>query len=82
MSKPDAVGCMIQWAVELSQFDIKYRPRMTIKAQPLVDFIAEFTLPNSDQESEYWMICTNGLSVIGLSIIVTSPKKDTLKYGV
>ena len=55
---------------------------MTIKAQPLVDFIAEFTLPNSDQESEYWMICTNGLSVTGLSIIVTSPKKDTLKYGV
>ena len=33
MSKPDAAGRMVQWAIELSQFDIKYRPRTTIKAQ-------------------------------------------------
>ena len=85
MSKPDAAGHMVQWAVELSQFDIKYRPRTTIKAQVLVDFIAEFTLLDLDQEAEYWTIYTNGLSVArlgGIGIIMTSPEKDVLKYGV
>ena len=53
MSKPDAAGCMVQWAVELSQFDIEYRPRTANKAQDLEDFIAEFTLPNPDWEAEY-----------------------------
>jgi hypothetical protein len=32
MNKPDAVGRLIQWVVELSEFDIEYRPRQTIKA--------------------------------------------------
>ena len=45
MNKPEVTGQMVQWAIELSQFDIEYRPRMTIKAQALADFIAEFTTP-------------------------------------
>nr|POF16974.1 retrovirus-related pol polyprotein from transposon 17.6 [Quercus suber] len=48
ISKPEAAGRMVQWAIELSQFDIEYHPRTTIKAQALADFIAEFTLPNED----------------------------------
>ena len=39
---------MVQWAIELSQFDIEYHPRTAIKAQTLVDFIAEFTLLKDD----------------------------------
>ena len=35
---------MVQWATKLSQFDIEYHPRTTVKAQALADFIAEFTL--------------------------------------
>uniref|UniRef100_A0A2N9FT66 Uncharacterized protein n=1 Tax=Fagus sylvatica TaxID=28930 RepID=A0A2N9FT66_FAGSY len=31
------------WSIELSEFDIDYRPRTAIKAQALADFIAEFT---------------------------------------
>ena len=40
MSKPDAIGRMVQWVVKLSQFDIEYRPRVATKDQALVDFIA------------------------------------------
>ena len=40
MNKPEAAGRMVQWAIELSQFDIKYRPRIAIKAQALANFIA------------------------------------------
>ena len=32
MSKLDAARRMVQWAVELSQFDIEYKPRVAIKA--------------------------------------------------
>ena len=48
MNKPEAAGRMVQWAIELSQFDIEYHPRTAIKAQALVDFIAEFTLLDED----------------------------------
>lgn len=48
MNKLEAVGRMVQWAIELSQFDIKYHPRTAIKAQALTDFIAEFTFPDED----------------------------------
>ena len=44
MSNPEAVGRMALYAVELSEFDIRYRPRTAIKGQVVVDFIAEFTL--------------------------------------
>ena len=50
-----------------------------------MDFIAEFTLLDLDWEAECWTICTDGSSVAGLGgigIIMTSPKKDVLKYGV
>ena len=85
MSKLDVAGHMIQWAIELSQFDIEYRPRTTIKAQAFADFIAKFTLPDIDQEVEYWTISTDGLSIVGLGgvdVIKTTPEKDILKYGV
>ena len=43
MNKLEAAGRLIQWVVELSEFDIRYKPRNVIKAQALADFIAEFT---------------------------------------
>ena len=51
MNKPEAAGRMVQWAIELSQFDIEYHPRTAIKAQALADFIVEFTLPDEENLS-------------------------------
>ena len=48
INKLEAAGRLIQWAVELSEFDIRYQPRNSIKAQALADFIAEFTLNYED----------------------------------
>jgi len=53
MGRPDATGRMVQWAVELSQFDIDYKLLTAIKAQALADFIAEFTMTNQDLEADY-----------------------------
>ena len=62
MNKPKAIGRMIQWAIELSHFDIEYHPKTAIKAQALADFIAEFTVPNEDgvlDKVERWTIQTD-----------------------
>ncbi|KAL2531505.1 Ribonuclease H [Abeliophyllum distichum] len=45
MQKTEASGRLLKWAIELSQFDIVYKPRAAIKGQALADFIAEFTNP-------------------------------------
>ena len=50
MNKLEAAGRLIQWAVELNEFDIKYLSRHAIKAQALADFIAEFTPSHNDSE--------------------------------
>ena len=44
--KPDLSGRMSRWAVELSEYGIQYKPRLSKKGQVLVDFIAE--LPHSE----------------------------------
>ena len=65
MNKLEAVGRLIQWAVKLSEFDIKYQLRNAIKAQALEDFIAEFTPSYDDldvMEDKKWIIHVDGLS--------------------
>ena len=43
MNNPETVGRLALWAIELSEFDIRYRPYTAIKGQIVADFIAEFT---------------------------------------
>ena len=45
MSSPEATGRLALWAIELSEFDVQYRPRTAIKGQIMANFIAEYTLP-------------------------------------
>ena len=88
MNKPEANGRMVQWAIELSQFNIEYHPRTAIKAQALVDFIAEFTLTdkeNPNHEAEWWIIQIDGLSAQRrgeVGVVIIAPDGEELKYGV
>ena len=43
LHKPETSGRLVKWAMELSEFDIRYEPRTAIKGQVLADFIMEFT---------------------------------------
>ncbi|XP_077246144.1 uncharacterized protein LOC143886030 [Tasmannia lanceolata] len=52
LHRPDISGRLVNWAVELSEFDIQYAPRPTIKAQVLADFVAECTIPQQFVNSE------------------------------
>ena len=64
MSNPNAVGRLALWAIELSEFDIQYRPRTAIKRQFIVDFIAEFTHDEDKgaEEPNQWSVHTGGSS--------------------
>ena len=84
MSNPDAAGRLALWAIELSEFDIQYRPRTAIKGQVIADFIAEFT-HDEDKGAEghsQWNVHTNGLSnrqARGAGVVLLSPEGDVVE---
>ena len=45
--KPETSGRLIKWAIELSEFDIRYKPRIAVKGQVLAYFIIQFTPLNT-----------------------------------
>ena len=64
LQKPDVAGRMVRWAVELSEFDIWYEPRGSIKGQVYADFVAELS-PRGDQEADpgsKWSLSVDGSS--------------------
>ena len=85
----EAAGRLIQWDVELSEFDMRYQPINAIKGQALADFIVEFTLSYDDlsgvENSKKWIVCVDGLSTQhagGIGVILQSPEGDKLKHKV
>ena len=89
MNKLEAAGRLIQWAVELSEFDIRYQPRHAIKAQALADSIAEFTPNYNDldemEDSKKWIVYVDGSSTQhagGIGVVLQSLEGDKLKHKV
>ena len=75
---------MALWAIELSEFDIRYRPRTAIKGQIVVDFIAEFTHDKDKGvgKSPLWSIYTDGSSnrLTGRAgIVLLLPEGDAIE---
>jgi hypothetical protein len=56
LNNMEATDKIAKWAIELSMYDIVYKPRTVIKAQALSDFVAEWTeiqTPPKEKELEY-----------------------------
>ena len=68
LQKSDASGCLLKWAIELSQFDIEFMPRPAIKRQALADFIAEFTTPEDKRPEEAPTVPTARIPKWGLYV--------------
>ena len=60
LQKTDLAGRILQWAIELSEFDLQYETRTAIKSQYLADFIAEFT--DAPEIPTEWNIYVDGSS--------------------
>ena len=88
MNKLEVVGRLIQWAIGLSEFDIRYQPRSAIKAQVLADFITKFSPNHGDleraDEAKTWVVYIDGSSTKyagGIGVILKSLEGDKLKYA-
>lgn len=46
LHKPEALGRLVKWAIELSEFDINYKLQAAIKAQTMAVFVVEFAEPH------------------------------------
>ena len=72
---------MEKWALQLNKFDVSFQPRMSIKSQALVDFVAELTHPlemsKVDKEKcEFEDLGVDGSSNqrgVGVGIVLKSP---------
>lgn len=52
LHKPELSRRLVIWAVELGEYDIRYKSRTTIKGQVLADFVTEFGFTNDCIEEE------------------------------
>nr|KYP70107.1 Retrovirus-related Pol polyprotein from transposon 17.6 [Cajanus cajan] len=60
-SKPEIAGRMMAWSIELSEFDVRFKPRGPIKSQHLADFVNELS-PPGHFEYNTWTMHVNGSS--------------------
>ncbi|XP_068498135.1 uncharacterized protein [Phaseolus vulgaris] len=78
LKKPDVVGRMVMWAVELSKFDIKYEPRGPIKGQIFADFVVELSSRTAQNAKDdfRWVLSVDGSSNqlgSGVGVILEGP---------
>ncbi|KAL0456221.1 UNVERIFIED_CONTAM: hypothetical protein Slati_0961300 [Sesamum latifolium] len=64
LGKPETSRRLIKWAIELSECDISYLPRTTIKAQALADVVFEMTGTTQEEvlEARPWLLHVDGSS--------------------
>ncbi|KAM2631437.1 hypothetical protein COP2_031623 [Malus domestica] len=70
----------MKWGLELGQYGLVFRPRTTIKAQALADFIAEFA-PSLD----FWHLYVDNASNykdLGAGMVFVTPDGSMLEHGI
>ncbi|GKG02800.1 hypothetical protein Tco_0310436, partial [Tanacetum coccineum] len=92
LSNPEVAGRMQKWSIQLGEFGIHYRPRVSVKGQVLADFIVkrpeEEGQDDSTKEEEpllaQWTLFTDGSSCIdgcGAGVILTDLKGAEFTYA-
>ncbi|XP_062176123.1 uncharacterized protein LOC133881194 [Alnus glutinosa] len=88
LQKPDLSGRLVNWAVELGQFDIEFHPRAAIKGQALADFFLEFcNTPEPEDPVQHppWIVHVDGsfqCQRSGVGVILESPQKQKFQYAI
>ena len=84
--KPDLSGRMARWAMELSQYGIRYKTRLSKKGQVLADFLAKLPQPNTRPNSEGWWTLyvdrASRQSGAGVGLQLTSPAGERIEQAV
>ncbi|KAL0456263.1 UNVERIFIED_CONTAM: hypothetical protein Slati_0965500 [Sesamum latifolium] len=87
LGKPEASGRLVKWAIELSESDISYLPRTTIKAQALTDFVSKITGTTQEEVSKErpWLLHVDGSSTTqgsGAGVVLTTPQGDDMEFAI
>ena len=90
LHKPKTSGRLIKLAIELSEFDIRYKPRIMIKGLILAYFIIEFTPVESTEATQLtpdlpiWRLSVDGAANAqgsSAGLILTSPYRIDVEYA-
>ena len=90
LHKPETSGRLMKWVIELSEFDIWYKPKTVIKGQILADFVMEFTSAEPAEKAQtetnpsIWKLSVDGASNAqgsGAGLILTSPEGIDIEYA-
>ena len=90
LHKPETSGRLMKCAIELSEFDIRYKPKTAIKGQVLADFVMEFTSTEPTENSQtstdlpIWRLSVDGATNAqgsGAGLILTSPEGIDVEYA-
>ena len=90
LHKPETSGRLMKWAIELTEFDIRYKPKTAIKGQILADFVMEFTLAELVEATQttpdlpIWRLSVDGAANAqgsGAGLILTSPEGIDIEYA-
>ena len=80
----------MKWVIELSEFDIRYKPKTAIKGQVLADFVMEFTSAEPAKDAQtttdlsIWKLSIDGTSKAqcsGAGLILTSTEGIDIEYA-
>ena len=89
LHKPDLSGRILKWATEPSEYRIKYQPKLAMKKQVMVDFIAEIPQKPSQLiwpiEKGWWILHVDGASRVsgsGVGLLLQSLIGEQLEQAI
>src|SRR3954466_5719625 len=86
LNNKDASDRIAKWAIELSPYAPQFDRRDAIKSQAVADFLVDWAEVQYElqlPDPNYWTMHFDGSKLrngLGAGIVLTSPKKDQLKY--
>ena len=90
LHKPETSRRLMKWALELSEFDIRYKLKTSIKGQVLADFVMEFTLAKLTEDTRatpdlpIWKLFVDRAANAqgsGAGLILTCPEGIDIEYA-